>query len=247
MKVVAYIPLHYGAEYLRQAAEAVEPFVDKLIVAYTPHPSYGQPGGNVANPDSEEKLRACCDGIGAKLEWMPLIGSHAEGDHRGVATERCRELGADLILPVDADEVWNQPALESHLKLAADAPISRYLVQGFVHFWRSFDWCCRDVWAPVRIIKPAGEGETTIGGLGDAIYHFGYAQSEQITRYKWTIHGHQNELRPEWLNDIFCAWPQRKTDLHPVVKDWWTAEPFDKSKLPAALRTHPYFDLEVIS
>ncbi len=258
MKVIAYIPLHYGAEYLRQAAESVEPFVDQLLVYYTPQPSYGHPASDVENPDGgrrgEEKLRACCDAIPAhKLHWHQVMAPHTEGDHRGAAVATALNLGATIILPVDADEIWEQTALESLLRQAVNfqGGASRFLVRNFVHFWRSFDWCCRDVWAPVRILKPAASGS---GGdftfsddeiVGDAIYHFGYAQSEAITRYKWTIHGHQNELRPGWFDEIFLD-ETRKTDLHPVVKDWWNAVEFDKATLPAALHKHPYYDLRVI-
>jgi len=236
--IVAAIPLHYGAEYLRQAVEAVEPFVGRVVVLYTPHPSYGH-STVLPCPDSEESLRACCDGVAHKLTWKR--GEWAgEGQHRNEIYNLCPD--ADLILQVDADEVWDQPSLLECIEYAETHNYRNLLIDGFVHFWRSFRWACRDVWAPVRIIKPGGDGNHTIPGR---VYHFGYAQGEAITRYKWTCHGHQNELRPEWFDSIFMD-PERKRDLHPVVKDWWNAEPFDRAKLPESLQKHPYFFRDLI-
>jgi len=237
LKVASYVPLHYGREYLKWAVEAVEPFVDRVLVMYSPQPSFGRGGGGC--PDNEEQLRACCDGLGDKLIWES--GSWgSEGDHRGHAVNRLA--GYDIILPVDADEVWDREALQNCLTTAADSSAARFLVGGFIHFWRSFGWCCRDVWAPVRILKPRGAGDATIGGK---VYHFGYAQSFQTVAYKWTVHGHQNELRPDWLQGIFGD-PTRRRDLHPCVLDWWNAEAFDREALPDSLKSHPYYSLDLI-
>jgi hypothetical protein len=230
VKISGYCPVHYGVSYLRQSVEAIAPHVDRLVVAYTPQPSYGQTGG-LACPETEEQLRACCDGVGSKLHWMTgIYGS--EGQHRNAAIAACGN--ADLIATADADEIWDHESLIQCVCEAADSSAARFLIDGFVHFWRSFDRCCRDVWGPVRIIKPGGSGDKTIKGT---VYHLGYSQSEALVSYKWTCHGHKQELRPEWWSEIFLK-PERTRDLHPVVKDWWNAEPFDKTTLPESLKNH---------
>jgi hypothetical protein len=113
----------------------------------------------------------------------------------------------------------------------------------FVHFWRSFDYICRDNNWPVRIIDLRhNDGVGYIPKeLGD-IYHFGYATTDEIMQYKWQIHGHKNELRPDWWQ----KWDAgiNATDCHPTNADnWWMPELFYKQTLPELMRSHPFYDL----
>ncbi len=235
-RVAALFPLHYGAEYLRQAVQSVAPHVNRIVALYTPRPSYGHATAE-ACPETEEQLRACFDGF--PVEWhRGEFGS--EGEHRNAGYALCG--GASLIVQCDADEVWEGEDLLRCIRAAQFSPAGQFQITQFVHFWRSFDWACRDVWAPTRLIKPGMHGKQAFKGR---VYHMGYCQSEMITRYKWLIHGHLNELRPGWFENIFLD-PTRKHDLHPVVKDWWTAEKFDKQTLPDCLKSHPNFELDLV-
>lgn len=246
MKIAAYCPLHYGKEYLKEALESVSPMADRIVVLYTPKPSFGfrtdQP-----SPDSEEELRACCDSVKSKLTWVSAQW-YTEGQHRDAIFNLCPE--ADLILPIDSDEVWTPDALQSCLRVAtaSGTPVARnYLIGGWRHYWRSLHWACTDVWQPVRIINPKGNGDFSIGAQDGqvAIHHLGYAQSSKTVGYKMSIHGHKNEIRPRWFEDIFGE-PNRTRDLHPVVKDWWNAEKVVDESFPQSLRDHPNFGKAVI-
>jgi hypothetical protein len=237
--IVAYCPCHYGSAYFKQAVETVAPFADRVIILYTAQPSFGFQA-NSACPDTEAVVRACCDGVGPKLEWH--CGNWpTEGAHRDTIFRLAPD--AELILPFDSDEVWDADALAACIDHARGSTARTFRIQGWFHFWRSFDWCCRDVWAPVRIIKPGGVDSAELQGR---VYHFGYAQPEATIRYKMSIHGHKNELRLRWFEDIFMRWPERNTDLHPTTLNWWNAEPFDKRTLPKVLHDHPFYSLDVI-
>ncbi len=150
---------------------------------------------------------------------------------------------ADLIVRVDSDEAWEASALQSCVEQALKSPARNFLIKGFDHFWRSFDWVCRDPWAPVRLIRPKGHGDQILEGK---IFHCGYCQSEKIVKFKLGCHGHKSELRPGWFEEIFLAFPERLTDLHPVVFNWWNAERFDKTSLPDTLKTHVNYSKEVV-
>ena len=54
MKTLAYIPLHYGREYLEACITSIEPHVDKILILYTESPSYGQNRG-LRNPETREE------------------------------------------------------------------------------------------------------------------------------------------------------------------------------------------------
>ena len=236
MNVTALIPLHYGAEYLRQCVQALRPAVDRVVVLYTPLPSFGH-NTTATCPETEEQLHACVRDLG--VEWYrSTFGS--EGQHRNAGYALCQ--GADLILQCDADEVWDTNDLKLCLAEAADLPYRRYKIDGFLHHWRSFGKVCTDTWHVERIIKPTGKDYHTLKGR---VHHFGYAQSEEITGYKWKIHGHQDELRPGWFESIFKD-EQRTDDLHPTTLNWWNARDYDRSLMPEVLKGHPYYALDLI-
>ena len=234
---IAYCPVHYGSTYFREAIESVAPHVEKVFILYTRTPSFGH-GTSVRCPESEEQLRACTESFGNLVQWH--VGSwNAENQHRNTIFRLCPE--ADTVLPFDSDEIWKPDDLVRCIAEAEQSPARNFLIQGWFHFWRSFDYACSDVWAPVRIIRPKGIGDTTLQGC---VYHFGYAIPENLMLYKWMIHGHLRELRPEWMKDVFLA--NRKTDCHPTTRNWWNAMPFDKTTLPDSLKAHANYGKELI-
>jgi hypothetical protein len=66
-------------------------------------------------------------------------------------------------------------------------------------------------------------------------------------RYKYEIHGHKNELRPDWFEKTYLGWKKGQGDLHMTSIGLWEATEFDKNLLPQVLKNHPNFDKEVIS
>lgn len=243
MKVVAYYALHYGKDWLPWSMKAIREQVDEIVVLYTPIPSYGH-GTDVPCPETEGELRSIADKFGAK--WSKLTGSRWEGDHRDEAEEICKDLGADIILPVDHDEIWYPEIIDAAVEIAAYHPHRNYRVN-MRHFWKSVNWVCNDAATPVRVINLRGEGDSFID-LGDMpMNHFGYAQSNEIVEYKWKIHGHLGELRENWLEEKYKNWKPGIVDVHPTnEKDFWTPEPFDRQKLQFLIGNHPYFDLDII-
>jgi hypothetical protein len=242
MKVVAYTPLHYGKEYLWYAVHSVRQFVDLHYVLYTPTPSYGHTS-NLVCPDTEAELKACIDQydhvIWHRGQW------NNETEHRGTILELVEE-DVELILPVDADEVWGQRELGHVLESVYAAEAARdWRVCGFQHLWRSFYWRCEDAMAPVRVIDlrvPRGTQYVT-----GKVFHFGYAQSVETMRYKWSIHGHQNELRVGWLRDKFERWVPGIDDVHPTCSGIWNPSFVSPADMPKFMRNHPYYLLERIS
>lgn len=232
-KVLAYIPLHYGKEYLECAIKSVDNFVDKIIILYSATPSFGVLT-DIPCPDTELDLYNIAHAASTKIEWVN-VSAKFEGEHRNQIFNYSEEY--DIILPLDADEVWDQKSLEENLIKVESLPYARFGVVGFITFWKSFNTVCRDQYAPVRILKPKeGGGELAIEGT---IYHFGYAQDQAIMDYKWSIHGHQDELRAGW-KDMYLNWTD-EMDVHPVAEGIWNPEAFDKTILPDFLKEHPNY------
>ena len=242
---IAYTALHYGAEYLAWALRSVQDAVDQIHVLYTSKPSYGH-ATSLLCPDSEEKLYAEAHRfVSVPIVWHRGQWS-SEGDHRNAIYKVAEGVGAEQVLVVDADEVWQPGAAMAALSMGE-------VIKGFagscgvnmVHLWRSFSWVNRDHWMPIRVLNVGTprEAQGFLNGL-QPVVHCGYAQSLRLMKYKWSCHGHQAELRPNWLEEKFIGWKPGNRDVHPTTIDIWTPVLRD-FELPN-LADHPYAHLGVI-
>jgi glycosyltransferase involved in cell wall biosynthesis len=243
IKTLAYYPIHYGAEYLDASIKSINDQVDKIVILYTPKPSYGH-GTQLVCPETESEIREIAQAASSKVHWVNSSGLGNEGQHRDLAWNFAQ--GYDVMLAVDADEVWEPSSLEKCIKETYDGTSWRRNVNGFVNFWKSFDWACYDGFQPARLfnLHRTNREEKTIDGT---IYHFGYAQSKKIMDYKFEIHGHKDELKPNWLNNTYYTWQPGNKDLHPTCTVWGEATAFDKQTLPEVLKNHPNFNKQIIS
>jgi hypothetical protein len=243
-KVLAYYPLLYGKEYLKESIQSIDPLVDEIYIIYSPKPTFGH-STNLVCPDSEEELKAIAQSASDKVMWFHVKnGFRTEGEHRNFIYEF--SAGFDLVLAVDADEVWDTADLERCLNEAMTMD-NRYIqVDGFINFWRSFNHVCLDHFKPVRITNLKANNHHQYGTVRGRVYHFSLAQSEEIVRYKWTCHGHQDELRANWLEEKYFGWQPGMGDLHPTSIGLWNAADFDKETLPESLKQHPNFNKETI-
>ena len=242
MRVLAYIPLHYGAEYLEAAIKSIDPFVEKIMVLYVKEPSQGHSKG-IPCPEEEGMLRRLSISSSNKVEWHQCRFS-TEGEHRGYVYQFAQ--GYDLVLAFDGDEIFEPQDLPIALDMAMKSD-KRYIgIGGYVNFWRSFNHACYDSFTPIRITNlHNGSGEAVVPCR---VYHFSTAQDQKIVRYKMSVSGHASEIRPNWLEEVYFGWYPGCgiEDLHPVAHGLWKATPFDKEKLPDILKAHPNFNKQMI-
>lgn len=245
MRIHSYTVLHYGKDYLPYALRSVYDNVEVLNVVFTPHPSHGNRTEHKAPESKEDLLRAALNyDPENKIRWHETDKFYYEGEHRDYALGLCA--GADLALVVDCDEVWHSDVLQSALEYVYSENKARNWLLNFTHLWRSFEWCVRDNMWPVRVIDLRHvDGTAYIPKELGEIYHFGYAVQSYLQFYKWSIHGHKNELRPNWWKERWTVWPP-VGDCHPTCLDTWYPERFDKEQLPELMREHPFWKLEKI-
>ncbi len=264
MKVHSLTILHYGKDYLSYALRSVYHSVDQLHIFYTPTPSHGH-STNIPPVETKKELMQAVRAYNPdnKITWYDMLGVINEGDQRNLALKTVEESGAELVVVLDCDEVWRQANLIKALSVVQDMNSARNWLVNMIHFWRSFNWVCYDNGWPVRIIDLRNSKSTSYlpDKVISPVYHFGYATTDRVMKYKWRIHGHKNELRPEWLTDIWPVWPPIYPDAdskihypgdrpfccHPTNRDnFWEPEPFDKERLPEFMREHPFYGLEKI-
>jgi hypothetical protein len=248
MRAHSYTIIHYGKDYIGYALQSISNQVEKSHVIYTATPSHGHqtskpPIESLGEIQQAVFLRNKPD----KIRLYELKNIQQEGQQRDLAVKTCIDAGAELILVVDCDEIWNDETLEKALDYVWQQNSARDWLINFTHFWRSFSWVCRDEGWPVRIIDTRhSEGVGYVPKEFGEIYHFGYAVTDEVMRYKWEIHGHKGELRPEWFDAKWGVWPPLN-DCHPTNdKEFWNPESFDPSLLPELMYEHPFYDLEMV-
>lgn len=242
MKVLGFMTIHYGLEYLRESLISVSPFVDKMVVAYTKYPSHGHnPKGQC--PDSEEAIfNTCMEVLGDKFIWERAETYPNESTHRDMRYKHANSF--DLILTVDADEVFEPKDIPAALSYSYNGAERYYGIKGYVNFWRSFNYACYDGFRPIRIEKLHANNQAQNHECPLTIYHFSTCQSETIMRYKYKVFGHASEMRKDWLDGIYYAWTPENDiqDIHPVAFGLWNTVKFDKEMLPDHLKSHPNFN-----
>ncbi len=186
MKTIAYTALHYGKDYLASAIRSVIDAVDEYHVLYTPTGSHGHYSAMPCPESREELYEIARQAAGDKFHWHE--GAWAwEGQQRDAIHTLVPD--ADVVLVLDADEVWSKRLAEFFVASARTGTMrgERYRVP-IIHYWRSFHRCVlHDPAYPERLILPKnkGGGSSTVT-IPDVrpIHHFGYAQRPEIVEYK---------------------------------------------------------------
>jgi hypothetical protein len=253
LNIFAYTALHYGAEWLEWAIRSVEPMVDRHFIFYTDHPSHGYTTKS-SKPETESRsaLKGISDSFGNHVIWIDVDQFWQEGAHRDFCVDYLTKQGVDLILWVDADEVWDLDDLAQAIDFTESHDARDYRVHA-AHLWKGVNWVCVDDCMPVRLIKPRGVGEAYIPGNG--FYHFGYAQAEMTIAYKIKIHGHRAEFRQNWFHTYETWEPGAEFEcgVHPTNacddktgKSFWTPIPFNRFDIEHLIGDHPYFNDKLI-
>lgn len=245
-KVLAYIPLFYGAEYLEACIRSMHPFVEKIIIVYTPVGSQGH-DTSIPCPETRDELYAiamCVNDELGKIEWHDTNGFANENAHRRYILQHAE--GYDLVFTLDADEIVEPQDIELAFQMAYESQARHIRLEGFINFWRSFNHVCLDGFLPFRIVNLRNrDGNDTVKCR---VYHFSTCQAEKTVRFKWLVSGHKNELRSGWIDHVYLAWTPENNfgNLHPVALDLWNAAPFDKNLLPDVLKQHPNFEKSIV-
>ena len=157
MKTIAYCALLYGSDYLAYAIRSVIDHVDELWVLYSAQGSHGH-STTLQCPDHAKDLYDIAQqAAGDKLRWY--TASPGQWRHEGEQREYIHKLvpDADVILVLDADEVWSdglaKEVVDQYAREANWNGAFRTLRLPIIHYWRSFYRCIlHDPAYPSRVI-----------------------------------------------------------------------------------------------
>lgn len=246
IKVLGFMTLFYGKEYLKESLLSIKNHVDEVVVAITKTPSHGH-STTAQNPDSiEEMMTIALAALGDKVRFDVCDGYGSESQHRAIRYKYAS--GYDLILTIDPDEVYEEKELQSSLQYASLMPERYFGLKGYLNFWRNFEHVCTDGFRPIRIENLRNENQLQNIECPLTVYHFSTCQSEPIMRYKYKVFGHASEIKHNWLDGVHYAWTPENNfgDLHPVSIALWNAVKFDKTTLPESLKNHPNYNKQLV-
>lgn len=245
-KIIAYTALLYGTDYLGWAIRSVIDHIDELHILYdaSGHGSHGHVTDRVCPDTREQLITIAARAAGAKMRWHDGRWAH-EGYQRESIHQYAPD--ADVILVLDADEIWPRYFNRGCLDAWETLNVQRLRLP-MIHFWRSFHRAVlHDPAFPERVIYPKKQRSFETVHLAGSICHLGYAQRSEIVGFKLSTHGHKGEFRRDvdWFNDVFMA--NRQLDCHPVGSEYWNPEPVNPwDYMPEFMKQHPYAELEVI-
>jgi hypothetical protein len=252
VNVIGFCCLHYGTDFLAYSIRSVIDHVDQFHCIYSPVGSHGHHTDRKC-PDTRDELYAIArSAAGSKLVWTEGRFPH-EGAHRSHIHTVAPD--ADVILVVDADEIWHKDTVEAVVyqggcwmgtfEQRQNGGVARVRLP-MIHMWRSFYRAIvHDPAFPVRVLFPKVIYDSEWTANVKSLIHFGYAQRPEIVEYKQHTHGHKNEWDWSWFENVFMT--NRQHDTHPVGSQYWQPEavnPWDY--LPDFMRQHPYANMEVI-
>lgn len=245
MKVLGYIMLHYGKEYLEYALNPLCEGCDKVIILYSMNPTHNGKDGWV-NSESRAELMIIAEKFN-NVEWIDVFDCHTESAHRDEIFKYTD--GYDVLVNADYDEVWDIEDLKRAILETYSSPYRNHGIDGFIHFWRSFDNILSPDWfRPVRLIHLREKNTNKQPDIKAKIYHFGYAIKRRNMQYKMSIHGHRAEWDQEWIRTWVKWHPSiTKGKFHPCSNDIWKElKQFDRRELPESMKKHPYYQLGII-
>lgn len=246
MRVLGFMTIHYGVEYLECSLKSIVNSVDKMVVAYSRNPSHGH-STSVSCPDKESDILNICQKVlGDKLIWVAKDSFDNESQHRAVKYEFA--FGFDLVLSIDADEVFKEDEIKPALEFAYNNPERYYGINGYINLWRSFSYACYDGFRPIRIEKVMANNTLQNLNCPLTIWHFSTCQSQPLMNYKYKVFGHASEVRDNWLEDIYYSWTPSNQfdDVHVVSLKLWNPVPYDKNLMPEYLKNHPNFNQNIV-
>lgn len=246
MRAVGFMTLHYGLTYAAAAIESVIEDIDALWCIYTPTPTFGFQTDAVCPDHARDLYNVCKEAAGRKFHWYAASPHQfkTEGEHCDFIYQLAPR--ADVVVRVDADEVWQTGLLAQALEYMRDYETVKDLRLPMAHAWRSFSrWVLNDPAFPVRVKRQTGRRDVTLTDAG-RIFHFGYAERAAVVAYKERITAHRNEWRANWFEQTFM--PNRLNDVHPTMIDRWHPQEADPYALglPDYMRSHPLANVEVI-
>ncbi|MBI4342074.1 MAG: glycosyltransferase [Candidatus Omnitrophica bacterium] len=200
----------------------------------------------------------------------------SEVAQRNAAMACCLEAGMEYYFLVDGDELYRRDHLTAiREEIEAHPEVGTFHVKCDV-LWRSFRYRVPYTgvkWTPWRIFRIARSrrvlglplpyrcrftGPNRTNSLGPrylippqkaTFYHFGFARTAQRMRLRLAASEQQRHFVERWFEDVWLRWPEQRSMKHLAQLDPSSlseAVAVDPSDLPEVLRSHPYWNLEII-
>ena len=258
MKIATHLLLFNQDKWIVKNIEMIEPFVDKIYVAWSEYPWNYNPNArgnfkNSSNPDMLKEL-PCWD----KIEIIKGVWDKDE-DQRNACLDAAKRDGMDYLLIIDADEFYTNQHLYELIEGIKENPNYDYYTTPWVTFWKDLNHLliAKDNHGLPNIVcgypevalninsgnrftrcrRPTGK---KIKQLGSLCFHASYVLTDDECWSKINTWGHAHQFnRKRWFDNIWKNWKIGTKNLHPISPDaWLEAKPKPPHiQLPDILKT----------
>lgn len=197
--------------------------------------------------------------------------------HRNTAMKYCIEKGYNYHFLIDGDEVYKREHLDAIAgEIAAHPEVGSFVIKCTI-FWRSFKYRIPAemvAWCPRRIFKITTQrnilglkwpyrcrfiGINATNSLGEVyqiptqkaiFYHFSYAKSARAMREKLATFPHADIILDGWYENVWLKWPENRQmrNIHPTNPEKFpTLKYTEPEDLPEVMKSHPYYNKEIIA
>jgi glycosyltransferase involved in cell wall biosynthesis len=246
-----------------------------ICLGLAPYTAYNPKAREISRADRTESVVEELARNNPRIKVIKGIWA-SEVDHRNTGLRECLENGSDYYWLVDGDEVYREDHLENiRQELNSHPEVGTFIIKCHI-FWRSFAYrilAQENPWRPRRIFKMTpfrwilgvkfpyrfrftGQNETNSMGPVYEItpeqavfYHFSYARSARAMEDKLRTFSHAHQIKEGWFVNVWERWPvdRNMTNVHPIDPPKFPRVAFfPPDDLPALMRTHPYYGLELI-
>ncbi len=246
-----------------------------ICLGMAPYTAYNPRARDSSRPDRTEAIVDALAARHPQITIIKGIWDN-ELDERNAGLDLCLQQGIDYSWLVDGDEVYREDHLRAIREEIAQHPeVGTFIIKCHI-FWRSFAYripAQEMTWRPRRIFKLTRfrrilglkipyrcrfVGSNDINTLGPVhelrpehavFYHFSYARSAKAMADKFATFSHAHEIRPDWFETVWRPWPTRREmiNIHPVDPPKFPrAIHQSPDDLPAIMRTHPFYGLDII-
>ena len=184
-------------------------------------------------------------------------GWDSETEQRTVGLEIVRQAGFELCFVVDADEIYDSPALRTMIGLALAKPQAGCFLMTCLTYWKShrFRIDPPEYYKPPIFVRCGADKENNgyfverrhataklVGTIPLNIgvcHHMSYARTDQELRKKLLSFSHAHEISPNWYEEVWLAWDKNQAmeNIHPVYPEAYKrAVPVSELELPPVLR-----------
>ena len=225
IKVLGFMPLHFGSEMLKESILKVLPYVDEFLILYSPLPSFGNALEPLPESESMQNLYNICDSLGSKkIVWTRINAcrkeTHINYAHQYATKDKVGFVPFDVSLQVHSNELWSCD-VEEVISKAYNGNFRQFSLNRKM-FFKTETVPTND--SSSRVYSYNNYLDFPPGEIDEEITDYSYACSAELMKYKLSINcplGYFDRWNNYKKKDWYATHKKDTPGLHPNNPNIW--------------------------